>query len=39
VHLFNKMTGFVNENLRDRKEEKPKTEIDGSIDDTNKIKG
>lgn len=38
VHLYNKMTSFVNENLRERKEEKPKGETDQPVMDA-KIKG
>ena len=38
VHLFNKMTNFMHENLRDREEE-PKSVNERSIENTKEIKG
>ncbi|NNE76886.1 MAG: prolyl oligopeptidase family serine peptidase, partial [Pricia sp.] len=39
VHFFNKMTGFMHENLRDRKIEKITEEMKQPTIDTQKIKG
>ena len=39
VHLYNKMTDFANESLRDKKEEKPKRGTDQPATDAQKIKG